>query len=46
MVNEIVAIIKSLFVEGTDIPATLAQLVNLVIGKIFGFINAEEGYNA
>lgn len=46
MVDQIVALVKSLFEEGTDIGATIAQIVNLVVGKIFGFISETEGYNA
>ena len=46
MVKEIIAKIESLFEEGADIGAILTSIVNLIVEKVFGFINDSEGYNA
>ena len=37
MLDQIIFYVKALFEEGTDIPATIAQIVNLIVEKIFGF---------
>ena len=46
MVKDIIAKIEALFAEDADIGAILTSIVNMIVEKIFGFINDSEGYNA
>ena len=44
--DAIIAKIKELFVKDADIAAIVTELVDMIVKKIFGFINDTEGYNA
>ena len=44
--NAIIEKIKELFVKDADIAAIVTELVDMIVKKIFGFINDTEGYNA
>lgn len=46
MVKDIIAKIEELFAADADIAAIIAEIVNMITEKIFGFINDEEGYAA
>ena len=45
MLDQIMPLIKSLFEEGTDVAATIAQIVNIIVGAVFGFVKESEGYD-